>query len=71
MGICSRFGYGGKPYIFLYSKSGQELSFKSINATKLHFHVKWERISNNLDTNNWVTLQGEEWLIQSTPRENK
>jgi hypothetical protein len=25
-------------------------------------------IKKNLDTNNWITLQGENWKIESTPR---
>jgi hypothetical protein len=28
-------------------------------------------IKKNLDTNNWIILQGENWKIESTPRQNK
>jgi hypothetical protein len=27
-----------------------------------------DRKKKNIDTQSWVTLQGEEWIIQSTPR---
>jgi hypothetical protein len=68
--ITSYPGHGGKSYVFLYSEGGKELSFKSINAARDHFKVKWGTIKDNIDSNNWVTLQEEQWLISSTPRGN-
>jgi hypothetical protein len=44
------------------------LIFPSINGAKQHFKVRWLTIKKNLDTNNWVTLEGEKWVLQSTPR---
>ena len=47
----------------------EELSFPSINGDKQHFNVRWTTIKKNLDTQNWVLLQGKKWMIQSTPRD--
>lgn len=65
--LSPQYGIGGK-FVFCYSKTDEELVFPSINATKQHFKVRWSYIKDNLDTGKWVTLQGEEWLIQSIPR---
>ena len=62
---------GGGQFVFCYSKTGKELIFPSINGAKQHFKCRWTNIKKNLDTNNWVTLQSEEWILQSTPRQNK
>lgn len=66
----SQYGIGGQ-FVFCYNKTGKELIFPSINGAKQHFKCRWTNIKKNLDTNNWVTLQSEEWILQSTPRQNK
>lgn len=63
-----QYGIGGK-LVFCYSKTGKELIFPSINAAKQYFKVRWTKIKNNLDTKEWVTLQGEQWIIQSIPKQ--
>lgn len=65
--LSPQYGIGGK-FVFCYNKTDKELIFPSINAAKQHFKVRWSYIKNNLDTGNWVALQGEEWLLQSIPR---
>lgn len=70
-GVLSRqYGINGK-FVFCYSKTGKELIFPSINGAKQHFKVRWTTIKQSIDTQSWVTLQGEEWIIQSTPRESQ
>lgn len=66
--LSSQYGIQGK-FVFCYDKTGEELIFPSINATKQHFKVRWGYIKNNLDTNQWIILQGQEWLIQSQPKQ--
>jgi hypothetical protein len=56
--------------VFCYNQNGEELIFPSINATRQHFQVRWTLIKKSIDTQNWVTLQGEQWIIQSIPRQN-
>lgn len=68
--LSPQYGIGGKS-IFIYNENNKELIFPSINAAKNHFKVRWQTIKKNLDTNNWITLLGEKWQIQSTPRQNK
>jgi group I intron endonuclease len=67
--LSAQYGIGGQ-FVFFYNKTGKELIFPSINAAKQHFKVRWSTIKNNLDTQNWITLQGEDWIIQSNPRTN-
>jgi hypothetical protein len=45
------------------------LIFPSINGAKQYFKVRWSLVKKNIDSDSWVTLQGEEWIIQSTPRQ--
>jgi len=66
--LSAQYGIGGK-LVFCYSKGGEELIFPSINAAKLHFKVRWTFIKKNLDTEKWITLQGEDWIIQSKPKQ--
>jgi group I intron endonuclease len=66
-GVHSRqYGINGK-FVFCYSKTGKELIFPSINGAKQHFKVRWSLVKKNLDTGNWITLDGEKWIIRSTP----
>lgn len=65
-----QYGINGK-FVFCYNKTGKELIFPSINGARQHFKVRWTYVKKNIDTQSWVTLQGEEWIIQSTPRQNK
>ena len=68
-GILSpQYGIGGE-LVFCYSKTGKELIFPSINAARQHFKVRWTKIKNNLDTQEWVTFQDEKWIIQSVPKQ--
>jgi hypothetical protein len=55
--------------VFCYSKTDKELIFPSINAAKQHFKVRWTFIKKNLDTEEWVIIHDEEWLLQSTPKQ--
>ena len=68
--FSAQYGIGGQ-FVFCYNKTGEELIFPSINGAKQHFKVRWSTIKNNLDTQNWINLQGEDWIIQSNPRQNK
>lgn len=68
--LSPQYGIGGK-FVFCYSKTDKELIFPSINAAKQHFKVRWTFIKKNLDTEEWVILQGEEWLLQSTPKQRE
>ena len=66
--FSAQYGIGGNS-VFCYSKTDKELIFPSINAAKQHFKVRWTFIKKNLDTNQWITLQGEDWIIQSVPKQ--
>lgn len=68
--LSPQYGIGGT-FVFCYNQKGEELIFPSINATRQHFKVRWTFIKKNIDTQKWVTLQGEQWIIQSVPRQNK
>lgn len=68
--LSPQYGIGGK-FVFCYSKTDKELIFPSINAAKQHFKVRWTFIKKNLDTEEWVNIHGEEWLLQSTPRQKE
>ena len=68
-----QYGIGGK-FVFCYNESWprrgmEELVFPSINAAKQHFKVRWSLIKNNLDTNEWVTINNNKWILQSTPKQ--
>ena len=66
--LAPQYGIGGK-FVFCYNKTGKELIFPSINGARQHFKVRWTLIKNNLDKNEWITLNGEDWLIQSVPKQ--
>lgn len=68
--LSPQYGIGGK-LVFCYSKTGEELTFPSINAAKQHFKVRWSLIKNNIDTKESVIIHNEEWLIQSTPKQKE
>jgi hypothetical protein len=55
--------------VFCYNLKGEELIFPSINAARQHFRVRWTFIKKNIDTQNWMTLQNEQWIIKSVPRQ--
>jgi len=67
--LSPQYGIGGD-FVFCYNQKGEELIFPSINATRQHFKVRWTLIKKSIDTQKWVTLQGEQWIIQSIPRQN-
>ncbi len=66
--LSAQYGIGGN-FVFCYSKTNGELIFPSINAAKQYFKVRWTYIKKNLDSKEWITLQGEDWIIQSVPRQ--
>lgn len=69
-GILSKqYGIGGQT-VFCYNKADQELVFPSLNAARQHFKVRHTTIKNNIDTDSWITLLGEDWILQSTRRQN-
>jgi cytochrome c oxidase subunit 1 len=65
--LAPQYGIGGK-LVFFYNKSNEELIFPSINAAKQHFQVRWNTIKHNIDSNEWITLKGQDWIIQSMPK---
>jgi len=54
-----QYGIGGL-FVCCYNKKGEEFIFPSINGARRYFKVRWTTIKKNLDTNNWVSLQGED-----------
>ena len=64
-----QYGIGGD-FVFCYNLKGEEVIFPSINAARQHFRVRWTFIKKNIDTQKWMTLQDEQWIIQSIPRQN-
>jgi len=67
--LSPQYGIGGTS-VFCYNTKGDELIFPSINGAKQHFKVRWSLIKKNIDTQNWVNLLNDEWIIQSNPRQN-
>ena len=67
--LSAQYGIGGN-FVFCYNKTNEELIFPSINAAKQHFKVRWTCIKKNIDSKQWINLQGEDWIIQSVPRQN-
>lgn len=65
--LAPQYGIGGK-FVFFYSKEGEELIFPSINAARQHFKVRWNLIKKNLDKNEWININGKNWLIKSDPK---
>ena len=66
--LSPQYAIGGK-FVFCYNELEEELVFPSINAAKNHFKVRWSLIKNNLDTNEWVTINNNKWILQSLPRQ--
>lgn len=66
--LAPQYGIGGK-FVFCYSKSGEELIFPSINGARQYFNVRWTYIKQNIDTNQWIILKNQEWIIQSKPKQ--
>lgn len=64
--LSPQYGIGGQ-FVFCYNDNGKELIFPSINGARQFFKVRWTTIKKNLDTSKRITLQGENWIIQSTP----
>ena len=68
--LSPQYGIGGT-FVFCYNKQDQELIFPSINAAKQHFKVRWTTIKKNIDTNNYLSLNNEDWIIQSISRDKR
>ena len=68
--LSPQFGIGGS-LVFCYTKENKELIFPSINAAKQHFKVRWTYIKKNIDTGHYASLNGENWIIQSIPRDKR
>jgi group I intron endonuclease len=68
--LSPQYGIGGS-LVFCYNKDNEELMFPSINAARQHFKVRWTYIKKIIDTNQYVCLNGEDWIIQSTPRNDQ
>jgi hypothetical protein len=49
----------------MISELGERLEFPSINAARLHFKVRFEKISQNKDTNKPILIKGVNWTIYS------
>lgn len=65
--LSPQYGIGGS-LVFSYTKDNKELMFPSINAARQHFKVRWTHIKKIIDTGEYVCLNGENWIIQSMPR---
>jgi group I intron endonuclease len=68
--LSPQYGIGGE-FVFCYNNKNEELIFPSINSARQHFKVRWTFIKKNIDTQSWVNLQGEDWIILSVPRPPK
>ena len=66
--LAPQYGINGQ-FVFCYNKQGEEFIFPSINGARQHFKVRWTLIKKNIDKNEWITLKGEDWLIQSIPKQ--
>jgi group I intron endonuclease len=56
--LSTQFGIGGTK-IIMKNENGEVLSFPSINATRLHFRVRFTTISSNLNQNKPILIKGE------------
>ena len=69
-GILSKqYGIGGK-LVFCYNENNKELYFPSINAARQFFKIRWTTIKNNLDTNKYINIKGENWKFNSIPNKD-
>jgi len=68
--LSPQYGIGGS-LVFCYNKENTELIFPSINATRQHFKVRWTYIKKNIDTAHYLNINGENWIIQSIPRDKR
>lgn len=66
--LSPQYGIGGS-LVFCYNKENVELIFPSINAAKQHFKVRLTNIKKNIDTGQFLFLNGEDWILQSIPRD--
>ena len=65
--LSPHYGIGGA-LVFCYNEKNEELIFPSINAARQHFKVRWTWIKKNLDTNKYTSINDENWILQSLPR---
>ena len=64
--LSSLYGIGGD-FVFCYNQKGEELIFPSINAARQFFKIRWTTIKNNLDTNKYINIKGENWKFNLIP----
>ena len=57
--LSLQYGIGGS-MVFCYNKENKELMFSSINAAKQHFKIRWTTIKKNLDSNHYISINGED-----------
>jgi group I intron endonuclease len=62
--LAPQYGINGIKIIMI-SELGERLEFPSINAARLHFKVRFEKISQNKDTNKPILIKGVNWTIYS------
>lgn len=62
--LAPQYGINGIK-IIMSSELGERLEFPSINAARLHFKVRFEKISQNKDTNKPILIKGVNWTIYS------
>lgn len=62
--LAPQYGINGIKIIMI-SELGERLEFPSINAARLHFKVRFEKISQNKDTNKPILIKGVNWLTSS------
>jgi hypothetical protein len=48
------------------SETGESLEFPSINSARIHFRVRFNTISKNINTNLPILINGIKWYITSS-----
>lgn len=64
--LAPQYGINGT-IIIMKSEKGETLKFPSINSARLHFRVRFNTISKNINTDLPVLINGIKWYIISSP----
>lgn len=64
--LAPQYGINGT-IINMKSEKGETLKFPSINSARLHFRVRFNTISRNINTELPVLINGIKWYIISSP----